>query len=208
MKALGLLAAATLILESPWPVQAQILSARRLTQRIAPLLPPPPTNAPRRVVIQTPGRVAPSAAVSPESSRTGQRPLAEDPEPAGTNSPAKLIEIPAVPVVIQCQKVQPDPAESLQTVELSVTNLAPAALTEFTMRLVYLDRTGEKVKEWTTQRELDQPLSGKSAIELSQPAYFMPLITKRVKVEVLSARFADGTEWPPKTARPTSTASR
>ena len=32
-------------------------------------------------------------------------------------------------------------------------------------------------------------------MEVVQPAYFMPFLTRRVKVDVLSVTFVDGSQW-------------
>jgi hypothetical protein len=98
--------------------------------------------------------------------------------------------------MVDCQAVQPDPRESLQYVNLNLTNNVPKSITRVTMRLVYCDANGQALKEWTTQRELDHNLAGKETEELRQPAYFMPLYTRRVKVEIKQVHFADGTDWP------------
>jgi hypothetical protein len=189
--------------------EAQVLSARRLTQRIAPLLPPPPSNGPRPASV--PPRVVNALPpAKPPPARTGvQTQLAEEPNrPSPAESEPRTPPRLGVPLLIECNQVKPDPQQSLQQIELSLTNAAETAVRQLTMRLVYCDSKGEKLKEWITRRELDQPLAAKAAMELSQPAYFMPLTTKRVKVELLGARFADGSEWAPTANRPTSIAGR
>jgi hypothetical protein len=81
---------------------------------------------------------------------------------------------------------------------LSVSNLCPKAISRVSMRLIYYDARGEMLKEWTTRREFDRALEGKARMELVQPAYFMPLTTKRVGVEIRDVHFSDGTLWTPK----------
>jgi hypothetical protein len=78
---------------------------------------------------------------------------------------------------------------------LSLTNICTKTIKGATLHLVYRDESGVVLKEWTTRREFDHPLESKATAEISQPAYFMPLITRRLEVKVEGVRFTDGTEW-------------
>jgi hypothetical protein len=188
------------------PVRAQIYSPRRLTQRIAPLLPPAPTNAPRSSVSQTATRPG-QAPVDPEQQAADRSEAAaktdqfrkhrvEEESQSPTND-AQGIKLPALPLVVECTKCQPDSRESLQFVSLSLSNACSLAINRVTMHLVYFADRGEKLKEWTTYRILDQPLPPATTLEVKQPAFFMPWSTKRVKVEVKEIHFSDGTVWAP-----------
>lgn len=110
---------------------------------------------------------------------------------SGTNTQ----EVACAPLTVECRKVEPNSRESLQFITLNLTNSCPAAINRITMHLLYCDSHGEVRKEWTTQRELDHPIDGKTSIELNQPAYFMPLMTRKVKIEVKEVRFSDGKLW-------------
>jgi hypothetical protein len=210
MKTLRLMFFGVLIIQSVLlsSVEAQVYSPRRLTQRIAPQLAPGQTNTPRPVVaqptvaaFQMPADPATIQAEKDEALRKTvefrkQRAeeAAQSPE---SGSEMKSPKFNSTPLVIECKKVQPDPGESLQSISLSLSNTSSKAINRVTMRLIYYDASGEKLKEWTTRRELDQALDGKRTIELIQPAYFMPFVARRVKVEVKSVRFSDGSEWIP-----------
>ena len=213
MKALRLMFLGVLFIQSVSlsSVEAQIYSPRRLTQRIAPQLAPGQTNTFRPVAtpptvgaFQMPADPAKVQAERDEALRKtvefrkqrAEEAAASPESESGLKSP----KFGRVPLVIECKQVQPDPAESLQSINLSLSNTCPKAISRITMRLIYYDATGEKLKEWTTRRELDQPLAGKKTMEFTQPAYFMPFIARRVKVEVKAVRFTDGSEWIPGTA--------
>jgi len=177
-------------------LEAQVSSARKLTQRIAPLLPPAPPNAGRGVATQPGVRFVapvPNPTSSPASGAKVEDELGGAPAKAAPEPPPA--ERSPVPLIIECNTVKPDSRELLQFVSLSLTNTSAKPINRVTMRLLYFAGTGEKLKEWTTRRDLEPPMAGNSAMELTQPAYFMPLVTKRVKVEVVSVRFADSTEW-------------
>jgi hypothetical protein len=192
-----------------WPVQAQ-MSARRLTQRIAPLLPPPANNAPRPAGAQPGAQPAARPAQPPpdpeqveadrlEAARKAEdfrkRRAEEDSATAVNKAETSASRSRRAPLLIECKSVAPDSAQSLQSVSLTLSNTCPERITGMAMRLVYYGGKGEKLKEWTTRRELDQPLAGTSGMELNQPAYFMPWTTKRVHVEVKEVRFSNGTLW-------------
>jgi hypothetical protein len=180
------------------PVEAQIYSPRKLTERIAPLLPPPPANTVARAIPAPPPRALFQPVNSSRPTPAASKPLAEDPAAAHANGPeSATTDIDRAPLTVQCTRLKPDPEESLQTIDLCLSNTGSKAVSRVTLHLVYCNEAGEKLKEWTTRREMDQPLSAKAKLELSQPAYFMPFVTRRVKVQVLGARFTDGTEWPP-----------
>ena len=209
MKKLRLILFVTLICQSGLfvTVRAQY-SARRLTQRIAPQVAPAQTSAPSQAVASPAGGVIqPQAPIDPEKAKAAkeealrktaefQKKRAEEAAQAAADD----ADGGRPPLVIECKTVQPDSREALQYLSLSLTNALPKAISKVTMRLVYYDAKGAKIKEWTTQRELGPNLEGKGIMELSQPAYFMPLFAKRVKVEVEDVRFADGTQWAPKPA--------
>jgi hypothetical protein len=181
------------------PAQAQIYSPRKLTQRIAPLLPPPPSNAMPRPAPTVPRSTSTlQASVSPSrAAPASAKPLAEAEPPPAREPDPNLVTIDRVPVTVECTALHPDPEESLQTIGLCLSNTCSKAVKSLTMRLIYCDRAGERLKEWTTRRELDQPLAANTKLDLAQPGYFMPLITREVKVQVLGVRFADGSAWPP-----------
>jgi hypothetical protein len=120
-----------------------------------------------------------------------QKKRAEEEGADATNSVSQAM----APVAVECKTVHPDPSQSLQFLDLSLTNNLPKAVKRLTMHLIYCDANGATLKEWTTHRELDRDLGGNATMELSQPAYFMPLYSRRVKVQVEDVRFADGTAW-------------
>jgi len=80
---------------------------------------------------------------------------------------------------------------------LSLRNTSPKAISRVAMHLVYFGQTGDRLKDWTTRRDLEPPLLSNTSMQLDQPAFYMPFVTKSVKVEVESVRFSDGTEWTP-----------
>jgi cell fate (sporulation/competence/biofilm development) regulator YmcA (YheA/YmcA/DUF963 family) len=210
MKTLRLMFFGVLIIQSVLlsSIEAQIYSPRRLTQRIAPQLAPGQSNTPCPAVTQptvaTFQQPADPATIQAEKDEALRKTAefrkqraeeaAQSPE---SGSEVKSPKIDSTPLVIECKKVQPDPEESLQSISLSLSNTCPKAINRVTMRLIYCDASGQKLKEWTTRRELDQALGGKRTMELIQPAYFMPWTARRVKVEVKSVRFSDGSEWIP-----------
>ncbi len=184
-------------------ILGQVSSPRRLTQRIAPLLPPQPTNAPRPApAVPPPAQGGVQPAAPDRSTRDVTNVNATEPQKAPGNedasgkSPAEAA-ITSSPVLVQPGPVKIDPDRSLQFIDLTLTNTCPKAITKITLHLTYLDTNGSILKDWTTYRELDRPLPPNSVLELNQPAYFMPLVTKRVEVKAEEVRFADGTEWPP-----------
>lgn len=184
------------------PVKAQI-TARRLTQRIAPQTAPAqpgpaapapvPQTGPRPIVVPL------NPTSTPEEREQAARKAAEFRNQRAAED-AKAAEAAATntvpPLVIGCSKVEIDPSQSLQTLSLSLTNTVQEPISYVAMDLVYFDEQGMRIKDWVTRRELDVPLRGKGIIELNQPAYHMPLVTRRVKVEVKEVRFADGKTWP------------
>jgi hypothetical protein len=196
MKTLRLSCLAALLINSASfvSVHGQIYSAKRLTQRIAPQLPPAQTS------LAQPGAGLPAArvvvpVVPPATSLAISKPAATEPETPATEPEAGPATSERVPMVIQCAKVQPDPRESLQYVSLSLSNTCTSAINQITMSMTYYDASGLKLKEWKTKRDLNWPLPANKSTELVQPAYFMPLSTRQVKVEVVEARFLDGKEW-------------
>jgi hypothetical protein len=188
LKTVILFSLAAVILPANYlPVSAQMYSPRRLTQRINPTAPGQPTGAAQGAAAPqlVPGTVPPAKSLTPET------PLKAGDEPVPTPQPP--------PLTIECKKIEPDPRQSLQSITLTLTNTSAKAVSFVTMRMIYLDDKGTKLKEWTTRRELDPVLPPNSNVELDQPAYYMPLVTKHVKVELEAARFTDGTEWTPGT---------
>jgi hypothetical protein len=105
------------------------------------------------------------------------------------------------PLLVRWNDITPDAQELLQKLTLSLTNTSLKSISRVTMRLVYRDDSGDVVKEWTTRRELDRPLKPRETIQLTQPAYFMPLVTKHTEIVVVELRFSDGSNWTPKSAR-------
>jgi hypothetical protein len=207
MKTLQLLFFGVQIIQSVLlsPAEAQIYSPRKLTQRIAPQLAPVQTSSPQPVVtgpavraLQLPADPEKAKAEKDEALRKTEEFRNQRAQEASKSAESESApKIGSAPLMIECKKVQPDPGESLQSINLSLNNTSPKAISRVTMRLIYFDAGGEKLKEWTTRRELDQALEGKRTMELAQPAYFMPFIARRVKVEVKSVRFSDGSEWIP-----------
>jgi len=174
--------------------EAQVYSARRLTQRVAPQpgQPAPPAQPASPGAAPAPVIHAPLA---PAKSLATVSTNAEAPQKVDEAVPTPQ----PPPLTIDCKKVQADPNSSLQSIMLTLTNTTPKAVSYVTMHMIYLDNNALRLKDWTTRRELDPPLPPNSSMELDQPAYFMPLVTKRVKVELLGAKFTDGSEWSPGT---------
>jgi hypothetical protein len=194
---------------------AQAYSPRRLTRRVAPQTAPPAQNnapapapqpaAPQPAVAQPAPAAPPVQIVQPpvdpaqvkaEHEEAAKKAIefrkkreAEEAEAAKKNTDAKQV------LQIVCKPVKPDPTVSLQFVDLSLTNLCSKPISRVTMHFVYFDATGLRLKDWTTRRDLDQPLPGNQAMVLSEPAYFMPLGTKKIQIDPKEVRFADGTEW-------------
>jgi hypothetical protein len=170
---------------------AQVYSPRRLTQRIAPQTAQPAPGAPA-----SPG-MAPApvvhAPLAPAKSLANASTNAEAPQKL--DEPVAAPQPP--PLTIDCKKLEIDPNSSLQSILLTLTNTSAKAVSYVTMHMIYMDNNGLRLKDWTTRRELDPPLPPNTSMELDQPAYFMPLVTKRVKVELLSAKFTDGADWSP-----------
>jgi hypothetical protein len=190
-------------------LQAQVLSAKRLTQRINPQSASPQQMAPPSVGIQPSMQVMPIPADPAKmqaekeeglrkAAELRQQRAQEDSESTKGQSDTSALEFEGVPLRIDCKKVEPDPNEVLQSIDLSVTNACRRPITGVVMGLNYFDGRGTKLKEWTTRREFDQALPPKAAVVLAQPAYFMPLFAKRVTVDVKEVRFSDGTLWKPK----------
>ena len=199
--------AAALVLElASLPLRAQVYSPRRLTQRIAPSL--PPANSAARGSVPAPG-VSTTVPVDPEQQAADRAEAARKTEEfrnQHAQDDAKATDqtnsIPTVPLLIQCNKLETDPGQSLQFLSLSLSNAAPVAIRRVTMHLIYYGDNIAKPQEWTTRRELDRPLPAGRALELDQPAYYMPWTTKRVKVEVKEVEFSDGKTWAPPASPP------
>ncbi len=177
--------------------KAQVYSARKLTQKIAPQPTPTPATAPHPAmaqpnvrVVSTPVAAAKTSAISGASS---EKPVAE--AEAGETVESGAEGANPVPLIIDSKPVRPNPRESLQDVSLSLTNAAPTAIKNVTMRLIYLDVQGTKLGEWTTRRQIEPPLAGQSTMQLEQPAFYMPQTARRMKVEVTEVGFTDGKVW-------------
>jgi hypothetical protein len=181
-------------------LDAQVYSPRKLTQRVAPQ-PTAAQNTPAPTGAPAAAPAAPAPAPDPEKVQAAKeetarnvaefrKQKADEEAAAATNAPGFT-----VPLLVECKKVEADPHESLQFINLSLTNAAPKAITRITVRMNYFDDRGREIKEWTTRRDLEQPLMAKTTREISQPAYYMPLTTRRVKIDVAEVLFADGSTW-------------
>jgi hypothetical protein len=191
-----------------WPqVNGQVSSPRRLTQRIAPLLPPQPANPPRPTAPPAaPGTTQPAASpTSPAGTRDVTNSSAQEARPTSpqdtdlVNKEAEQQVLKNAPLQVTCAPVRTDPDRSLQFLTLSLTNASAKAISHVTLHLTYNDASGAILKDWTTRREIEPPLPAGNTMDLNQPAYFMPFVAKRAEVKVLRIRFTDGTEWPPGT---------
>jgi hypothetical protein len=180
---------------------AQVYSPRRLTQRIAPLLPPPPGSAspasPTQGAAPRPVDPEQQAADRAEADRKvaefrNQRPHDESDSASGK---AETNGIPTAPLIVLGTKCEPRANESMQSISVTLSNAAPAAIRRVRMHLIYYGDPNERPKDWTTQRDLDRPLGSGKTVELEQPAYFMPWTTKHVKIEVKEVEFTDGKTW-------------
>jgi hypothetical protein len=188
-------------------VPAQVYSPRRLTERIAPQTAPsprpmaPPAAAPPVVMVVQPTVDPVKARADLEEAQRKavefqKQRAAEDAQAAQDQPNAKVLNGGTPPVTVECQPVHPRPEESVYDLDLSLRNTSSKGISRLKMRLVYYDAAGAKLKEWVTQRDLEPTLPPNRTLELSQPAFFMPMTTTRTaKVLVEGVRFADGTEW-------------
>lgn len=198
------LIAGVLLIQGLWAgsTQGQVMSPRRLTQRIAPQTAqpaPPQASVPANPSSPPPAVVQP--APDPEQAQAAKdelaRKTAEFRQKRAQEDAASTNSVSSEPLLIRCKPIQPDPNNVLQFLDLTLTNTTTKPITKATLRLVYCDANGQVLKEWTTYKQIDPKLQGQTSREIDEPAYFMPFTTRKVKIEVKDVRFADGTQWPP-----------
>ena len=180
------------------------IPAGQLQQLAANTNPPPAEIA----VTAPPEPVAPAPAAAPRKSAKTKPPVQvaattplEAPDPTEPPLPPKVEPPPppptAQPVTLELVKFTDAPEETLHTLKLRLTNPHPKAVREINLTLVYLDKAGSRLKEWTTTHADDPQLAGASTTaEFDCPAYFMPSSTRTVTVRLHRARFTDGSAWP------------
>lgn len=118
--------------------------------------------------------------------------------PVKTELPPQPLLLPGHnhPLEVQVTTIGGDDGTGLRPLTLRITNRTRKVPKQVRLTLVYLDVKRSRLKEWSTSvYDPQPPLKSNVTVELTQPAFFMPITTVSVVARVDSIRFDDGTEW-------------
>jgi hypothetical protein len=97
--------------------------------------------------------------------------------------------------LLQLGEAQPNQMRRLQ---VRLTNETRSPIREVKIDLEYFGDRGQRLGSWTTIHPFDpRPLAAKQSLELEVQAFFVPQLTRQVRLTLKGALHVDGTRWPP-----------
>jgi hypothetical protein len=173
-----------------------------------PTLPPTASPIPPPLTPDHPDTLTPPPttilAVSESTNRTRQpRPeialsethLSETTNPPIANPHRDLRLPPARIELLRLGEAQPNQIRRLQ---VRLTNETRSPIREVKIDLEYFGDRGQRLGSWTTIHPFDpRPLAANQSLELEVQAFFVPQLTRQVRLTLKGALHADGTRWPP-----------
>lgn len=96
--------------------------------------------------------------------------------------------------LLQLGEAQPN---QMRRLKVRLTNETHSPIREVKIDLEYFGDRGQRLGSWTTIHPFDpRPLAAKQSLELEVQAFFVPQLTRQVRLTLKGALHADGTRWP------------
>lgn len=126
------------------------------------------------------------------------QPTPDGSEPLPTSDPIRDLRLPPAHIeLLRLGEAQPNQMRRLQ---VRVTNHTRSPISEVKIDLEYFGDRGQRLGSWTTIHPFDpRPLAARQSLDLEVQAFFVPQLTRQVRLSIKGALHSDGTRWPPAT---------